>query len=372
MDTCVIAAGASKASQLAGQQVVVVGAGVIGLSTAIELRLAGANVTVFTSPNYPMVSPMACALFLPWMGPDSAVLWSGPLERAVVNSWHRYESLLNEFGTTAGIRSATNHEYLGAGDPDPPDRLRSILTPSTISPCNVQFVGNYYDRVWKFETIVIDMSCYMSWLGMKALSLGIAIKKQHLESLSDTFDHETYVIVNCSGLGARTLAPDKAVRPVRGQVLFFKPIDQDVLINFVGIGIGEYCLIPRITDVGLGSLFEQEIDCDEIWPGRSERNERRLWAALDALVELSGVDRSALEFSGRTSVGLRPIREGGYRLEALWHGDRLVVHNYGHGGLGVTVAWGCANQVVDLIRRELAGTAAGNRGHRRPESLDRG
>jgi NADPH-dependent 2,4-dienoyl-CoA reductase/sulfur reductase-like enzyme len=69
MDARAMSAGASNASQLVGYRVVVVGAGAIGLSTAIELRLAGADVKVLTSPSHPMVSPMACALFLPtWIG----------------------------------------------------------------------------------------------------------------------------------------------------------------------------------------------------------------------------------------------------------------------------------------------------------------
>ena len=120
MDARAMSAGASNASQLVGHRVVVVGAGAIGLSTAIELRLAGADVKVLTSPSHPMVSPMACALFLPtWIGSDSVFVWPDWLERAVVDSWHYYRSLLNEFGASAGIRSVTSHEYLEVGDPDP-------------------------------------------------------------------------------------------------------------------------------------------------------------------------------------------------------------------------------------------------------------
>jgi NADPH-dependent 2,4-dienoyl-CoA reductase/sulfur reductase-like enzyme len=73
-----MSAGASNSSQLVGYRVVVVGAGAIGWSTAIELRLAGADVKVLTSPNHPMVSPMACALFLPtWIRSDGIFVWPG-------------------------------------------------------------------------------------------------------------------------------------------------------------------------------------------------------------------------------------------------------------------------------------------------------
>lgn len=53
----------------------------------------------------------------------------------------------------------------------------------------------------------------------------------------------------------------------------------------------------------------------------------------------------------RTVVGLRPFRPSGFVVRAESLGDKLLVHNYGHGGGGVTLSWGCAEEVV---RRALA------------------
>jgi D-amino-acid oxidase len=47
-------------------------------------------------------------------------------------------------------------------------------------------------------------------------------------------------------------------------------------------------------------------------------------------------------------VGLRPARPGD-RLELDAIGGTAVVHNYGHGGAGVTLSWGCAEAVRDLV-----------------------
>jgi D-amino-acid oxidase len=52
----------------------------------------------------------------------------------------------------------------------------------------------------------------------------------------------------------------------------------------------------------------------------------------------------------RHRVGLRPARPT-VRCEPVRTGGRLVVHCYGHGGAGVTVSWGCADEVLDLIVR---------------------
>lgn len=52
----------------------------------------------------------------------------------------------------------------------------------------------------------------------------------------------------------------------------------------------------------------------------------------------------------RFIAGLRPKRRGSYRLEVARQGSKTVVHNYGHGGAGITLCWGCAGEVLDLVR----------------------
>ena len=52
----------------------------------------------------------------------------------------------------------------------------------------------------------------------------------------------------------------------------------------------------------------------------------------------------------REIVGLRPFRSEGYVVEAQRAGNKLLIHNYGHGGAGITLSWGTATQAVDLLR----------------------
>ena len=49
----------------------------------------------------------------------------------------------------------------------------------------------------------------------------------------------------------------------------------------------------------------------------------------------------------RTTVGLRPYRPGGFVLEACKLDDRLLIHNYGHGGTGHSLSWGCGALAAD-------------------------
>jgi D-amino-acid oxidase len=60
----------------------------------------------------------------------------------------------------------------------------------------------------------------------------------------------------------------------------------------------------------------------------------------------------------RTVVGLRPYRPSGFVVKAEKFGDTLVVHNYGHGGGGITLSWGTSKLAVDLGAPGHVGTVA--------------
>jgi D-amino-acid oxidase len=53
---------------------------------------------------------------------------------------------------------------------------------------------------------------------------------------------------------------------------------------------------------------------------------------------------------------VRPYRNSSYRLEAETISNRFFVHNYGHGGAGITLSWGCAAKVRDIIGAYLVGS----------------
>jgi glycine/D-amino acid oxidase-like deaminating enzyme len=56
---------------------------------------------------------------------------------------------------------------------------------------------------------------------------------------------------------------------------------------------------------------------------------------------------------GACVAGVRPLRHGSYRLEAESASGKFVVHNYGHGGAGITLSWGCASKVRDIVQGHL-------------------
>lgn len=68
--------------------------------------------------------------------------------------------------------------------------------------------------------------------------------------------------------------------------------------------------------------------------------------------------RSSMDRVTRTVVGLRPFRPGGYRLEAETLGAKTVIHNYGHGGCGVTLSWGTSRMAAELAMAAASGPIA--------------
>ena len=55
---------------------------------------------------------------------------------------------------------------------------------------------------------------------------------------------------------------------------------------------------------------------------------------------------------GACVAGVRPYRNISYRLEAETIADKFIVHNYGHGGAGITLSWGCAGKVREIVQQQ--------------------
>ena len=138
-------------------------------------------------------------------------------------------------------------------------------------------------------------------------------------------------MVNCSGLGARALAGDPSLTPVRGQVVV---VEQVGLEEWWLAEDGPTYVIPRSSDIVLGGTedageWARSPDLDIAADIR-----RRATALVPALAGARVLQHK---------VGLRPARPA-IRLERVDD----VIHCYGHGGAGVTLSWGCADEVAGL------------------------
>ena len=156
-----------------------------------------------------------------------------------------------------------------------------------------------------------------------------------LQPVDDLDGVEADVVVNCAGLGSRELAGDDSLVAVRGQVVrVHAPAVREWRLDQRDPARPVY-VVPREHEVILGGTAEEGVEN----PRPDPQTTRAILERCERLVpELRGAPVRGV------AVGMRPVRAE-VRLEA----DGRVVHCYGHGGAGVTLAWGCAFEVAALL-----------------------
>jgi D-amino-acid oxidase len=303
-------------------EVLVVGAGVVGLTAAIRLREAGVGADVVArEPPAATTSAVAAALWYPYR--------AFPRERVEEWSARGFEvlsALADE--PASGVRMRRGLERVA---PDAPDPWWRAAVPGFARTADG----------FRFAAPVADMSVHLPWLVRRLEGLGGAVQRDAVASLDAALAHAR-VVVNCAGLGARELAGDDALLAVRGQILRVEaPVDEWFLDQADPEDL--VYVVPRERDVVLGGTAQEGAEDVRPEPATAAAIRARCEAAVPALRGAPVVAQA---------VGLRPARPA-VRLEAEARGGGTVVHCYGHGGAGVTLAWGCAEEVVRLAAAAL-------------------
>jgi len=307
--------------------VTVVGAGVIGLTTAVRLAEAGREVTVVARERpLDTTSAVAAAMWFPYH-----VL---PYDRVLAWSRRSYAtfSALAEREPEAGVRLRWGTELLRHV---PAEVWWAEAVPDLAL---TRDVPPGYEAGWRFAAPVIEMPRYLPWLAARAAAAGATLADTPVE-VADLVELGP-VVVDCAGLGARTLVPDATVIPVRGQVIVVAQVGVDEWVTEdLDDGALTY-VIPRQDDVVVGGTAEEgswDLTPD---PATAEAILARATALVPAL---AGAPVLAHK------VGLRPARPA-VRLEVEQRGAQTIVHNYGHGGAGVTLSWPCADEVAAFLQ----------------------
>jgi D-amino-acid oxidase len=200
---------------------------------------------------------------------------------------------------------------------------------------------------YEIDTLVAQMDLYLPWLArsLDGLHERLPSKLAALEEVPSRFD----AVINCTGLGARDLTPDPTVVPVRGQYIL-TPSYEDTPDGYVGDDDhtgGMAYSIPRGDGVCVGGTEEEETEDIEFVLDEKALVDR---AADSAPWVREHYERALREGTLERVVGIRPMRLGGVRLErGVLKDGRTVVHNYGHGGSGFSLAWGCGSEVRRLL-----------------------
>jgi len=315
------------------REVLVIGGGVAGLSSAIVLAEAGYDVQVAARElGAQTTSAVAAAFWYPYRAyPEDQVT------RLAAASLRRFATL------AADARSGVLWRDALEVFPGPVTTPAWSSVAEGFAPADPATLPAGYGGGYRFRTAVIETPIYLPWLRARADALGVRVVQRALASLDEALG-ERPLVINCAGLGARELAADPSVHAVRGQVVRVDNpgISQVWVDEHSGPAITY--IVPRSADVVLGGTSDAHQEDRTPDPEHTRQILARC-AALEP--RLAGARVRSV------AVGLRPARPS-VRLAVEPRGAGLVVHNYGHGGAGVTLSWGCAEAVHALLQTRAA------------------
>jgi D-amino-acid oxidase len=298
--------------------ITVVGAGVIGLTTALVLEEHGHAVRIVAAATgAATTSFVAGAVWFPYR--------AGP--PAKVAAWAaRTRSWLESLEPAAGVDLLTGYEI--TSDAVPPWWAAAV--PVTQVPAPVAGAP----PAWRFTAPRVEPARFLPWLASRLRA------RIELRAVRDLAAEPGDAVVNCTGLGARELARDDALVPLLGQIAIAEPAAADLSLAITDDRDpgALFYVIPRRDELVLGG-------CSTEWPhGEPATIDPAITARILAQARALGLSTGAV----RTErVGLRP-----YRTEVRLERDAVdprIVHNYGHGGAGFTLCRGCADDVAQIL-----------------------
>ncbi|ABK64600.1 MULTISPECIES: FAD-dependent oxidoreductase [Mycobacterium avium complex (MAC)] len=313
------------------QQIVVIGAGVSGLTSAICLAEAGWPVRVWAD-TMPADTTSAVAGAV-WAPPRPAERAAETL-RWTEHSLRVFTELARD--PDSGVQLAP---ALAVGELTASEAMSTAasLIPE-LRPADPADLPPGYRTGFHATVPMIDMPHYLGYLTRRLTAAGGEIEEHRVGSLDEVADHAD-IVVNCAGLRAGALTGDDTVRPLFGQHVVLTNPGVRQLFMELNDGPEWTCYFPhpqRVVCGGISIAGRWDTTAD---PAVTERILQRCRRIEPRLGEAEVIE---------VITGLRPDRPS-VRLQAEPLRRARCIHNYGHSSNGVTLSWGCARDVLALV-----------------------
>ena len=299
--------------------IAIIGAGVSGLTCGVVFAESGYSVSIFAEEiGQQTTSGAAGAIWFPY---DAE-----PADKVIAWALATYKILVDlARDPCRGVSMIELRTFSRANEISIPDWAIALGAKHVESSAFVMSVP------------LTDTTIYLDYLAKRFCEAGGQLKTkvrfENLEEIDPKFD----LVINCAGFGAKALTHDVDLEPHRGQVAIVPKID-NLAHAIVCDDAPLMYAIPRANDCVFGGTNELSED-RHVDPAATAR----------IVAECSRVLNIEPPKVLAERVGIRPFRKSGVRVERDRLRDgRAVIHNYGHGGSGFTLAWGCAREVLEL------------------------
>lgn len=307
------------------KKIAVIGSGISGLSTSYKLCNAGHDVIIYAE-NFPpeTTSNKAAAFWFPYhvRNFERGIFWSK-------RSYDVYHELAQDENTGISLKQLIK---VVANLADEDLSWLEFLPVGSCKQLPVAQIPTEFIQAYDVTVPLIETQIFLPWLINKLEGKGVRFVQQKIEDFDELVNKYDWVI-NCTGLGSRQLCNDENIYPVRGQVALVEPME--TLPIFLH-NQQPFYIVPRKDATIIGGTFEEYEYITEI---QSETLNRLHQQAKTLFPQLKSTTIKG------SWAGLRPYRKE-IRLEQE---GKNIIHNYGHGGSGFTVAWGCAEAVAALV-----------------------
>jgi D-amino-acid oxidase len=332
------------------QSVAIVGAGVSGLTCGVVFAERGYRTALFAKETGQQTTSGAAAAV--WFPYDAE-----PAEKVIPWALRTFDVLADLARVPAtGVSMIETRQFLRTGEIEIPDW--AIPLGASVIPSPVEESRGYTSKLpsrdpstslrsaqddhafasgFSMTVPLMDTTIYLDYLAARFLKASGEIHANvHFENL-DHVDRGFDLVINCAGIGARELVQDFELEPHRGQVAIVPRI-KNLSAAIVCDDAPLMYAIPRMRDCVFGGTNEvsDNLAAD---PATTQQ-------IVEECSRVLNIDKPPVLAE---RVGLRPFRRSGVRLERDRVRDgRTVIHNYGHGGAGFTLSWGCAREVLEL------------------------
>ncbi|HEX2762927.1 MAG TPA: FAD-dependent oxidoreductase [Allosphingosinicella sp.] len=230
--------------------VAVIGAGVMGLTTARLVQEAGFPVTIYTEALTPhTTSNIAGGQISPFGHFDREAVtpeWRAQFVAAMDYSWRRFQIMV---GDDYGIRWLPTYQERGDAAPSRPNPYHPAarMLARSEHPFPV-------DHLLRFDTLYVEVGRFLRQLTRDAQVAGGRIEVRRFASPAEIERLPERLVFNCTGLGSRDLFGDKGLQAVRGQVAILLPQPE---VSYAFQGEAGY-MFPRADGILLGGTFEYD------------------------------------------------------------------------------------------------------------------